>query len=170
MHEHDGVAVQRRLDELAPFLRSLGHQTRDAYERAGILAAMPDASFPIADARFSRQGEGVTYQSRGAVYFSITRDGELTLSSPAAAAALTSALIPYVQLGRLLDPQDSWPADTPTEWFPPPQLLLDIETNDLFIASVSRRSDSETTMVFVPLEQYITERARLFVEAFKALG
>ncbi|MFF2318252.1 hypothetical protein ACFVTE_18540 [Arthrobacter sp. NPDC058097] len=59
MHEHHGVAVQRRLDELAPFLRNLGHQTRETYERAGILAVMPDTSFPIADARFSRKDYGM---------------------------------------------------------------------------------------------------------------
>lgn len=168
MHEHDDVGLQRRLDELGAFFRGLGDQTRETYERGGVLAAMPDASFPIADARFSRQDDGISYHSRGAVYFGITRDGELTLSGQKEGAGLTSALIPYVQVGRLQDLQGSVPEDIPTEWFPPPRLLLDTDTSDLFIASVGRGRDSGSRTVFVPLEQYINERARLFVEAFKA--
>lgn len=168
MHEHDDVELQRRLDELGAFLRGLGDQTRERYERGGILAAMPDASFPIADARFSRQEDGISYRSRGAVYFGITRDGELTLAGQKEGGSLTSALSTHVQVGRLQDLQGSIPEDIPTEWFPPPRLLLDTETSDLFIASVGRGRDADSRTVFVPLEQYINERARLFVEAFNA--
>jgi hypothetical protein len=141
VHEHDGVAVQRRLEELALFLRSLGHQTRETYERVtGVLAAMPDASFPIADARFSRRDDGISYHSRGAVYFGITRDGEHTVSGQKEGAALTSALVPYVQVGCLLDLQGRRPEDIPTEWFPRPRLLLDTVTSDLFIARRGTRA------------------------------
>ena len=129
---------------------------------------MPDVSFPIADARFTRREDRISYYSRGAVYFGVTRGGELTLSGQKDGAPLASALIPYVQMGRLQDLQGSRPEDSPTEWFPPPRLLLDTETSDLFIASVGRGRGPDSRTVFVPLEQYINERARLFVEAFKA--
>ncbi|MFP3461104.1 hypothetical protein R5O87_09665 [Arthrobacter globiformis] len=144
--------------------------TRVIYDKGGIFAAMSDDSFPVADARFSRKGDHVSYHLRGPVYFNVSRQGELTLSGQKAGVPLTRALRPYVQLGRLRDFQGSKLVDAPTEWFPPPRLLLDSGTAGLFIASISRMVDPDSRTVFVPLEQYVNECARLFVDAFKACG
>lgn len=168
MHDHDDAMVQRQLDELDPFLRGLGQMTRLIYDNGGILAAMSDDLFPIADARFSRTGDRVSYHLRGPVYFNVSRQGKLTLSGQKAGVPLTKALRPYVQLGRLRDFQGSKLVDAPTESFPPPRLLLDSGTAGLLIAS--RMIDPDSRTVFVPLEQYVNECARLFVDAFKASG
>lgn len=166
MHARDNAEVQRRLEELAPFLRRLGERTLDAYQRAGVLSAFQDAEFPVADARFIRHGDRLAYHPRGAVYFTINREGELALAGQEEGAPLTGALVPYAWLGRVQDVQGSWSEESPTEPFPPPRLLLDEESSGLFIASISRGGPSRT--VFVPLEQYLSERARLFTDAFHA--
>lgn len=166
MHERDNAEVLRRLEQLAPFLRHLGEQTLGTYERAGILSAFQDAEFPVADARFIRHGNRLAYHPRGAVYFSVNRAAELELAGQEHGVPLTDALAPYVRLGHLQDLQGSRSDEAPTEPFPPPRLLLDIDSSELLIASVSRGAPPET--VFVPLEQYLTERARLFTEAFHA--
>ncbi|MFJ4029053.1 hypothetical protein ACIPWF_16890 [Paenarthrobacter sp. NPDC089989] len=54
----------------------------------------------------------------------------------------------------------------PHRRFPPPKLLLDSETTQLYIASQGRHRGASA--IFVPLEQYITERVRLFIEAIHA--
>lgn len=166
MHERDTAEVQHRLEELAPFLRRLGEQTLDAYQRAGVLSAFHDAEFPVADARFIRHGDRLAYHPRGAVYFSINRKSELAFAGQDQGTPLTNSLVPYVWLGRVQDLQGSWGEESPTEPFPPPRLLLDEESSGLFIASISRGGPSRT--IFVPLEQYLSERARLFTDAFHA--
>ncbi|GGH91661.1 hypothetical protein ACFFGR_05430 [Arthrobacter liuii] len=168
MHERDSAEVQRRLDMLGPFLRRLGEQTLGAYERGGVLSAFQDSEFPVADARFIRHGDTLAYHPRGAVYFRIDRAGDLALAGQEQGASLIDSLIPYVRLGRLEDVQGSWSDEAPTEPFPPPRLLLDVESSELFIASVSRGAASRT--IFVPLELYLSERARLFTDAFHAAG
>lgn len=168
MHERDNAEVQRRLEMLAPFLSRLGEQTLGAYERGGILAAFQDSEFPIADARFIRHGERLEYHPRGAVYFRINRAGNLALAGQEDGVSLADSLIPYVRLGRLKDVQGRWSEEGPTESFPPPRLLLDSDSSELFIASVSRGAPSGT--LFVPLEQYLAERARLFTDAFHKSG
>lgn len=170
VQERENPDLQRCLSGLAQFLDGLGLKVLDRYDSAGILAAMPDQVFPIADARFKRHHHSVTYHPRGAVYFTITRQGELKMSGQQEGEALTAALAPYVKLGQLRTSQFSRIEEAPTEWFPPPRLLLDTETTDLFIASVSSGTEISSRTIFVPLEQYIRERARLFVEAFKALA
>ena len=82
---------------------------------------------------------------------------------------LAIALTPYVTVGQLRSVKGGR-AEGPTEWFPPPKLLLDTPSGDLLIASVSRDAAAGHQAVFVPLEQYIFERARLFVDAFNALS
>lgn len=166
MHGRDNAEVQRRLEGLAPFLRRLGEQTLDAYQRAGVLTAFQDAEFPVAEARFIRHGDRLAYHPRGAIYFRITRKGELALAGQEQGARLTDSLVPYVRLGRVQDVQGSWSEESPTEPFPPPRLLLDEESSGLFIASISRGGHQR--MIFVPLEQYLSERARLFTDAFHA--
>lgn len=166
MQERDNPEVQRRLQVLAPFLRRLGEQTISAYERGGLLSAFQDSEFPVADARFIRHGDRLAYHTRGAVYFSVSRAGDLALTGQEQEARLADSLVPYVRLGRLQEAQGSWSEEAPTESFPPPRFLLDVESSELFIASVSRGAPLRT--IFVPLEQYLTERARLFTEAFHA--
>ena len=168
MHEHDQAEVRQRLEVLAPLLRRLGEVTLAAYERAGLLAAFQDAEFPVADARFIRHGDRLAYHPRGGVYFRINRRGELAFGDQDVGADLTDCLVPYVRLGRLQDVQGRWSEEAPTEPFPPPRLLLDIESSELFMASVV--SGAPARMIFVPLEQYLTERARLFTDAFHASG
>ena len=165
MHGRDDAEVRRRLELLAPFLRRLGEQTLGAYERAGVLSAFGDLEFPVADARFIRHGDRLAFHPRGAVYFRINRAGELVLAVQDPGASLPGSLAPYVSLGHL-DGPDRWSEEAPTEPFPPPRLLLDTESSDILIASVSR--GTPTTTVFVPLEQYLNDRARLFTEAFSA--
>jgi hypothetical protein len=161
--------MQHLLGGLVPFLDGLGRVALDLYRSGGILAALPDPAFPIADARFTRQNDRIHYHARGAVYFSITRQGALKLSGHEEAVTLPAALAPYVTLGELRSMQGSRTEEAPTEWFPPPRFLLDAEAHDLFIASSARGSGTGSRAVFVPLEQYIIERARLFVEAFRSL-
>lgn len=166
MHERDDAEVQRRLNMLAPLLRRLGEEILGEYERAGLLSAFGDIEFPVADARFIRHGDRLAYHPRGAVYFHINRAGELALAGQEPGASLTDALVPYVRLGHLHDVQGSGSGEAPTEPFPPPRLLLDIESSELLIADVSGGAPSGTA--FVPLEQYLTKRARLFTAAFHA--
>lgn len=170
VHVSGNAEVQHRLGRLAPFLYGLGLMALDLYQAGGILSAIPDESFPVADARFKRHHDSITYHPRGAVYFTITREGELKVAGQPAGTALTAALAPYVTLGRLRTSQGARTEEAPTEWFPPPRLLLDNETTELFIASVSPGTEPGARTVFVPLDQYIAERARLFVEAFKAVS
>ncbi|MHC6231125.1 hypothetical protein ACX5I6_16175 [Arthrobacter sp. MMS24-T111] len=138
----------------------------DAYQRAGVLSAFQDAEFPVADARFIRHGDRVAYHPRGAVYFSINRKSELASAGQDEGTPLSNALVPYAWLGKVQDVQGSWSEESPTEPFPPPRFLLDEESSGLFIASNSRGGPSRT--IFVPLEQYLSECARLFTDAFHA--
>ena len=167
MHERDNAEVQRRLEMLAPFLRRLGEQTLGAYERAGILSAFEDSEFPVADARFIRHGDRLVYHPRGAVYFQINRAGDLELAGQEHKASLTNSLAPYVRLGQLQDFQANGSEEAPTEAFPPPRLLLDSQSSELLIASVSKGAPAQ--VVFVPLEQYLIERAQLVTEASNAV-
>jgi hypothetical protein len=161
--------MQHRLGGLVPFLDGLGRVALDLYRSGGILAALPDQAFPIADARFTRHNDRIHYHARGAVYFSITRHGELKLSGQEEGVTLAATLAPYVTLGELRSMQGSRTEEAPTEGFPPPRFLLDAETPNLFIASSASGTGAGARTVFVPVEQYIIERARLFVDAFKSL-
>lgn len=58
--------------------------------------------------------------------------------------------------------------DGATEWFPPPRFILVAETSRLYIASVASILCTKNTAGFVPLEDYVNERAHLFVEGFQA--
>ena len=166
MQDPDHVELKRRLKLLAPFFRDLGARTLETYAKAGILAAIPDKSFPVADARFTRKAKGYAYHPHGPVYFSVTREGELELAGQGAGVPITEAVTAYVQLARQQDLEDSGPDDGATEWFQPPRFVLDTDTSRLSIAARTKRPNSRT--LFIPLEQYMDERAQLFVEAFRA--
>jgi hypothetical protein len=100
------------------------------------------------------------------VYFTITRSGELELG-PGVGVPLTDAIIGYVQLARKQDLEDAGPEEGATEGFPPPRLVLDTDTSRLYIADVSRTHQPKSRQSFIPVGQYIEERAQLFVEAFR---
>jgi hypothetical protein len=168
MHDPDQAELKRRLDLLAPFLRDLGFRTLESYAVAGILTALPDSAFPVADALFRRTAEGLIYHPHGPVYFTITRAGELEFGGPGSGVPLTDAIIGYVQLAHEQDLEDAGPEEGATEWFPPPRLVLDTDTARLYIADVIRTHQPKSRQSFVPVEQYIEERAQLFVEAFRA--
>jgi hypothetical protein len=168
MHDPEQAELKRRLELLAPFLRDLGYRTLETYAAAGIPTALPDRAFPVADARFHRTAKGLTYHPHGPVYFTITRTGELEFGGPGVGVPLTDAIIGYVQLAHEQDLEDAGPEEGATEWFPPPRLVLDTETARLYIADVSRAHLPKSRQSFLPVEQYIEERAQLFVEAFRA--
>ncbi len=167
MHDPDHEELRRRLELLGPFLRTLGHRTLETYTAAGVLAALPDPFFPVSDARFRRTAEGLTCHPKGPVYFTITRSGELELGT-GIGIPLTDAMIKYVQLTREQDLEDAGLEEGATEEFPPPRLVLDIDTSRLYIASVSRAHQPNPPRSFIPVEQFIEERAQLFIEAFRA--
>jgi hypothetical protein len=103
------------------------------------------------------------------VYFNITRDGVLELAGQDAGVPLTEAMRAYVRLARHDELEDIGPDNGATEWFPPPRFLLDTATSRLQIAAVARTKRPNSRTRFIPLEQYMDERARLFVEAFLAV-
>jgi hypothetical protein len=94
--------------------------------------------------------------------------GELELCGPGAGAPLPEAVAPSTQLARELVPEDAVPPDGATEWYPPPRFVLDTDTSWLYIATVSPTRLPASRQSFMPVEQYIEERAQLFVEAFRA--
>ncbi|WLQ05812.1 hypothetical protein [Arthrobacter oryzae] len=167
MQDPDQGELRRRLELAAPFFRDLGHLVFETYAAAGILNALPDGSFPVADARFHRTAEGLTYHPHGPVYFTVTRAGELRLGQDVG-IPLTEAIGAYVQLAREQELEDAGPEEGATEGFPPPRLVLDSDTSRLYIADVTRTRQTGSGQGYVPVEQYIKERARLFVEAFRA--
>jgi hypothetical protein len=109
----------------------------------------------------------LTFHPHGPVYFTITRSGELELGL-SFGAPLTDAIIGYVQLAREQDLEDAGPEEGATEEFPPPRLVLDTDTSRLYIADLGVTHQPKARQGFVPMEQYIEERAQLFVEAFQA--
>jgi hypothetical protein len=169
MQDPDQGELRRRLELLAPFLRDLGSRILESYAKAGILAAIPDNAFPVSDARFTRKAEGYAYHPHGPVYFNIARDGELELAGQDAGVPLTEAMRAYVRLARHDELEGIGPDDGATEWFPPPRFLLDTATSRLQIAAVARMKRRNSRTRFIPLEEYMDERARLFVEAFLAV-
>ncbi|MET3721722.1 MULTISPECIES: hypothetical protein [unclassified Arthrobacter] len=168
MMDADEAELQRRIALLVPFLRELGSRTLKTYAKGGILEAIPDNSWPVADALFKRRDNGFTYHPHGAVYLNITRDGDLQLALPDGAVPLHEGMTQYMQLAHETDLEDSGPADGATEWFPPPQFVLVAETSRLFIESAALSGRSGITTGLVPLEQYVGERAQLFVEGLRA--
>lgn len=167
MRERDNEELRRRLGLLVPFFRDLGHRTLQTYDAAGVLTALPDASFPVSDARFHRTAGGLTYHPHGPVYFTITRSGVLELGT-GMGADLTDAMIRYVQLTREQDLEAAGPEESATEEFPPPRLVLDTDTSRLYIAALSPTHEPDSHPSFIPIEQYIEERAQLFIDAFRA--
>lgn len=160
--------LRRRLESLAPFLQDLGARILETYAKAGILTAIPDGTFPVSDALFTRREGVLAYHSRGPVYFDITREGKLELAGPGGGSPLTAALIPYVQLVHHEDLGETGREDDgATEWYPPPRFLLDTDTTRIFIESVARTEEPPSRTVFMPLERYLDERAQLFVQAFR---
>ncbi len=166
MHDPDDGELRRRLDLLEPFLRTLGQRTLESYAAAGVLAALPDLSFPVSDARFHRTAEGLTYHPHGPVYFTLTRSGELELGT-GIGIPLPDAIVKYVQLGREQDLEDAVPEGA-TEEFPPPRFVLDTDTSRLYIAAVSRAHEPHSRPSFLPVEQYVEERTQLFIDAFQS--
>lgn len=168
MQDPDQAELKRRLALLAPFFGDLGARILETYAKAGILTAIHDSSFPVSDAVFIRKAQGYAYHPHGPVYFSITREGELELAGQGAGVPITEAINAYAQLARQQDLEDIGTEDGATEWFPPPRFLLDTDTSRLYIAAVARTKRPNSRTLFIPLEQYMEERAKLFVEAFRA--
>ncbi len=166
MRAPDDTELRRRLEFLVPFFRALGQRALETYAAAGVLIALPDASFPVSDARFRPTPEGLTCHPHGPVYFTITRAGELELGT-GIGVPLTEAIIGYVQLAREQNLEDAGDEEGATEEFPPPRLVLDTDTSRLYIAAVSRAHEPRSRPSLIPVEQYIEERAQLFVEAFR---
>jgi hypothetical protein len=56
-----------------------------------------------------------------------------------------------------------------TEWFPPPRFLVDPdgESSKIYVASGSAGMPGHPTLGFLLLEEYVEERAQLFVTAFQ---
>lgn len=168
MTEPDQRELQRRLESLAPFFQDLGARILESYAAAGILSAMPDGAFPVADALFTRKAGDLAYHPRGPVYFSITRTGKLELGVAGQGTPLPAALHAYVQMVSHQDLKEAGrPDDGATEWFPPPRFLLDKDTSRLFIESVDRTGRHPFWTVFMPVEQYLDERSDLFIQAFR---
>ena len=153
---------------LVPYLRELGSRTLETYAKAGIPEAIPGNSWPVADALFKRRDNAYTYHPHGAVYLSITREGDLQFALPDGAVPLHEGVTQYLQLASAADLEDSGSAEGATEWFPPPRFVLVAETSRLYIESAALSGRSGITAGLVPLEQYVEERAHLFVEGFKA--
>ncbi|MET4592204.1 hypothetical protein [Arthrobacter sp. 754] len=168
MMDADEAELRRRLAPLAPYLRELGLRTLETYAAAGILDAIPGTTYPVADALFTREGENFTYHPHGAVYLNVTSGGELQLALPHGAVPLQEGITNYLQLAHEPDLENSRPLDGATEWFPPPRFVLVAETSRLYIAAAGSIMRAKNTTGFVPLEQYVSERANLFVEGFLA--
>lgn len=169
MIDADENELKRRLAPLAPFLRELGSRTLEAYGQAGILEAFPDPFFPVSDALFTRDGDSFAYHPHGAVYLNITRSGEFQLALPSGPVPLNEGITKYLQLTHERDLEDARPDDGATEWFPPPRFLLAAETSRLYIASVASKRRAGISAGFVPLEQYVNERAQLFAAGLRAV-
>lgn len=168
MMDADEAELTRRLAPLEPFLRELGRQTLQTYAHAGIIDAIPSTVYPVADALFTRDGDSLTFHPHGAVYLNVTTGGELQLALPSGAVPLQEGITKYLQLAHEPDLEDARPVDGATEWFPPPRFVLVAETSRLYIASVASILRTKNTAGFVPLEDYVNERAQLFVEGFQA--
>ncbi|MHA7288685.1 hypothetical protein ACX80V_03405 [Arthrobacter sp. MDT3-24] len=101
------------------------------------------------------------------MYFTITRSGELELGT-GIGIPLPDAMLKYVQLAREQDLEDAGPEEGATEEFPPARLVLDTDASRLYIAAVSPMRQTNSRPSFLPVEQYIEDRAQLFIEAFRA--
>ncbi len=158
--------LRRRLDALAPLFHDLGARIVQTYSKSGILEAIADESFPVSDALFIRRDGRYIYHPHGPVYLYVTRDGELQLAGQGPSASLSHAMLSYTHLARPGELRGAVVVEGATEWFPPPRFLLDPDTSRLYIAAVSRRSHPSGPG-FLPFEEYVNERAELFVTAFR---
>lgn len=164
----DEAEQKRRIERLVPYFRELGSRTLEKYAQAGITGTIPGDSWPVADALFKRRDNGFTYHPHGAVYLNVTREGELQLALPDRAVPLHEGLSHYIQFAHEADLADSGTAEGATEWFPPPHFVLVWETSRLCIDSAALSGRPGITAGLVPLEQYVEERAQLFVEGIRA--
>ncbi|WP_336714844.1 hypothetical protein [Arthrobacter sp. USHLN218] len=163
--------LRRRLALLDPLFRDLGAWIIAAYAKAGILDAMPNESFPVADAVFSRKTRGIlrrrtwTYSPRGPVYVSTTRTGRLILYGQNPASSITEAVHEQAVLARPGEfPRAQGrqrPRDRPDE----PVFLMDPATSDLYIRVTDPAAHPFPQQVR-PFGSYARERAGLFIKAF----
>lgn len=171
MNDLGKTELRRRLYAMAPLFREVGERTVETYTRGGILEAVPDNIFPVSDAQFTRKHGRYAYHPHGPVYLYVTRAGELQLAGQGASDSLAHAMLDYAQLARPgeLDGRDT--VEVATEWFPPPRFLLDAGTSRLYIAAVHGIAAVEGAGLpgpgFLPFEEYVDERAELFVTAFR---
>lgn len=170
MKDVDQSELKRRLDSLAPFFLDLGEQTLETYSRAGILDVIADGSLPVSDALFTVREGRYAYHPHGPVYLYLTRAGKLQLGGQQVDVPLARAILTYAHLARPGQLEDVTVIEGATEWFPPPRFLLDAETSRLYIASVSAKRPELPGPGFVPFEEYVHERAQLFVQAFQNAG
>ncbi|MCU1517181.1 MAG: hypothetical protein JWQ75_1902 [Pseudarthrobacter sp.] len=94
----------------------------------------------------------------------------MELAGPGAGLPLTESLAQYVQLSDQADLAEAGPLEGATEWFPPPRLLLVREASELYVSRVSGLRRTETGTGFVLLGDFLDEKARLFIEAFRSVG
>lgn len=153
----------RRLALLEPLFRDLGAWIIGGYAKAGILDAMPDGSFPVADAKF-RKTRGLlgrtswTYSPHGPVYLNITRSGRLLLADQEQDTVITEAIKDRTAF--------AWPQDLP-EVSHATLFLMRPETSDLYIRTTEPDIPHSPVLVR-PLGQYARERAGRFIAAFEA--
>jgi hypothetical protein len=156
----------RRLDALAPLFGDLGARTVGSYSGAGILEACPDDSFPVSDALFTHKEGRYVYHPHGPVYLYVTRQGELQLAGQGVSETLAQAVLGYTRLAGPGDLEGAAVVEGATEWFPPPRFMVDPDTSGLYIAAVSHSAQLPGP-VFLPFEDYVAERTKLFVTAFR---
>lgn len=165
--------IRRRLAALDPLFRDLSGWIIGRYAKAGILDAMPDGSFPVADAVFSRKTRGLfrrpalAYSPRGPVHLSITRPGRLVMAGQDQDNSIADAVAARAILAR---PQDFPWAQEGTGTSPVPHaalFLLDPVTSDLYIR-VTDPATGQTPVLVRPIGPYARENAKLFIAAFEA--
>lgn len=159
--------LRRRLEALTPFFRDLGTRTVQTYSDGGILEAVDGDSFPVADALFTHRHGRYVYHPHGPVYFYVSRAGDLQLAGQGSGDSLAGALLGYAHLARPGELESLSVVEAATEWFPPPRFVLDADTSRLYIAAVSATRADLPGPGFLPLEDYVEERAQLFVTAFR---
>lgn len=159
--------LQRRLEAMAPLFRDLGTRAIQTYSDSGILEAVAGDAFPVSDALFTRRHGRYIYHPHGPVYFYITRTGDLQLAGQRSGDSIARALLDYTHLARRGELESPSVVDSATEWFPPPRFVLDADTSRLYIAAVSAKRVDLPGPGFSPLEDYLDERAELFVTAFR---
>lgn len=97
----------------------------------------------------------------------VTREGELQLAGQEASETLALTILGYAHLARSGELESPSVVKGATERFPPPRFLFDADTSRLYIAAMSTRRAELPGPGFLPFDDYVDERAELFVAAFR---